>query len=280
MDLVKKKSKKADGNEKSKPHNSLSDELERIQALINAPHMREMRARSGPNAKHVGVRPRKAATIILVDDESADVRILMGERNKNLKFMPGALVFPGGAVDKKDAHVPVSSQLHGDTCKQLMRHITPRAGKLAAKALAVAAVRELAEETGLLIGHKSTGIEPSRLPPEFAAQQFLPDISGLRLLARAVTPPGLSRRYDTWFFIAKASLINWRPKGGFAPSGELEKLRWIKPRDAINENTREITRVIMVELMNRLDHDPHLSNICSVPYYAARHGVFTRTIME
>lgn len=278
--MAAKKTNLVNQDPNSKQSGILSDELERVQALINAPHMREMRARSGPNAKHIGVRPRKASTIIVVDDTSPDVRILMGERNKNLKFMPGALVFPGGAVDRGDAHVPVSGELHPKTSQRLIHHIKPRAGHLAAKGLAVAAVRELAEETGLLIGQRKSDAEITRLPQEFAAQQFYPDLSGLRLLARAVTPPGLSRRFDTWFFIAKASNIGWRPESGFAPSGELERLRWISPSNAINENTREITRVIMVELMNRLNSDPDLSHDWSAPHYAARHGVFSRTIME
>ncbi len=42
------------------------------------------------------------------------------------------------------------------------------------------------------------------------------------------------------------------PAEGFISSGELEDLQWIRPQDAIRSDTREITRVILVELMNRL----------------------------
>lgn len=257
---------------------TLEREIDRLQQMITSPQMRKMRTRATKSGQPY-IRPRNAATIILVDGEPGNFRILMGHRNKNMKFMPGALVFPGGAVDRGDGDIPSIDTMDQNTNKCIFNNLRAKPTNRAARALALAATRELAEETGLLLGKSSNH------PPEhkdwhfFKDQNLAPAISSLRLLARAITPPGAPRRFDTWFFIAPASAIGFTPEGGFAPSGELENLRWLSPQEAITQNTQEITRVMLVELINRLESGVQFDANSPVPNYYFSHGRFQRELM-
>jgi len=257
----------------------LDAEITRIQALIQSPQMRELRERN--IREHRMIRPRNAATLVVVDGERGNERVLMGRRNRALKFMPGALVFPGGAVDPLDMRVPTADDIDPATARRIEAAYRGRPGAGSARALAVASVRELAEETGILVGARNA--EPVRHSKSaihaFETERALPAISPLRLLARAITPPGPPRRFDTWFFVVRSDAIAHRPENGVRSSGELEELRWLRPTDAIRSDTREITRVILVELMHRLSVDPKLSSVFPAPCYRSRRGVFTRTMI-
>ena len=251
----------------SQPDNAseISSERERIEEMINSPKMRDVR---GKNRQQYGyVRPKNASTLILLDGTGSNTRVLMGRRNKSLKFMPGALVFPGGSVDRTDGSIPTATELGEITESRLISSMRGKPTRRGAKALAVAAVREVAEESGLLIG--STGEFPSNHTDwdAFKKHGVIPSISDLRLFSRAITPPGMSRRFDTWFFAANATSVGYVPESGFEPDGELEELQWIKPEVAIAEDTREITRVMLVELIHRLNKDPDLSEEYPAPFY-------------
>jgi 8-oxo-dGTP pyrophosphatase MutT (NUDIX family) len=143
----------------------------------------------------------------------------------------------------------------------------------------MAAVRELSEECGLLIG--KPGLFPCLHPDwsAFAERGMAPSLSGLSVLARAITPPGPPRRFDTWFLVTTAERIAYMPDAGFNPSGELEELQWIRPRDAMDGDTREITRVMLVELLHRLERDPGLDPDYPAPFYQTRHRRFHKTMM-
>lgn len=253
----------------------LGEEIARIEAMIRAPHTRNLSNRpQGP-----ALRPRNASTLVLVDGEPGAERVLMGRRNRALKFMPGALVFPGGAVDANNSRLIVADELAQPTKDRIEAHYRGRFGQMSARALAVAAVRELAEETGILVGRQVAQPQAGSRLKCFADHNVTPMIGGLALLARAITPPGPPRRFDTWFFVARASSIAHVPPGGFLPSGELEELRWIRPRDAMGSDTREITRVMLVELMQRLKSDPGLDPAHPVPFYSSRHRHFHRRVI-
>ena len=243
----------------------LESEVERIETMINSPEVREMRNRTRETQGYV--RPRNAATMILIDGSVDNPKVLMGKRNKKLKFMPGALVFPGGSVDRFDGSVPATGELTDTTANRLREAMRGRPTERGARALGIAAIREVSEESGLLIGKNGAFSSTHEHWQDFHRQQIMPDLSGLRLFARAVTPPGMARRFDTWFFLAHAAEVGFTPKGGFSPDGELEALQWIEPEKAIGENTREITRVMLVELIRRLREDRELSDTYPAPYY-------------
>ncbi|MBO6816604.1 MAG: NUDIX hydrolase [Rhizobiaceae bacterium] len=243
----------------------LVSEIDRVQEMINSPQMRDMRERVRKKGDYI--RPKNAATMILIDGSGSKLRVLMGRRNKNLKFMPGALVFPGGSVDRHDGSVKSCDELNVITQSRLLDAMRGRPTKRGARALAIAAIREVAEESGLLIGKPGNFSSDHEDWADFNERQIVPSMAGMRLFARAITPPGMPRRFDTWFFLARSHDVGFTPEGGFDPDGELEDLQWITPQAAILENTREITRVMLVELINRLRQDPDLSESFPAPYY-------------
>ncbi len=268
----------SDRDDHSKNLALLDGEIGRIQRIIDAPQSRHLRDHAGPSVGPA-VRPKNAATMILIDNDGPKPRILMGRRNRALKFMPGAFVFPGGSVDRADGSIPSIDELDEATHERIRAHARGRPTPRTARALGMAAIREMCEETGLLIGRSSSSPPGHPHWQPFAARGIGPSLSGLRLLARAITPPGMRRRFDTWFFVGTADTIGHVPAGGFEPSGELEGLQWIAPDEAIAADTREITRVILVELMNRLERDPGLDPVYPAPFYSAVHGRFNRTMM-
>lgn len=230
-------------------------------------------------ANQANIRTKLAATLILLKVVDGQKKVLMGKRNANLRFMPGALVFPGGRVDRADHFVKTASPLPNLVEKRLTNNIGKSYSPRAAKALGVSAIRELCEETGLIIG--KAGEFKNKHPDwqDFTKAGMVPDLGGLRLLGRAVTPPGNVRRFDTWFFITKETAISFSPPFGFDPSGELEELQWISPENAIKDNTRPITRVLLAELMERLEFDPELNKDPEIPFYRNRGGSFIRSMI-
>lgn len=256
---------------------SLDSEVSRIEGMINSDKAREFRTKTRKEYDYI--KPKNASTMILIDGPKNDPVILMGKRNKKLKFMPGALVFPGGSVDKYDGSVPVANELSEKTEARLLQAMRGKPTKRGARALGVAAVREVAEESGLLLGRSGEFNTDHEDWEDFCKRGLVPSLSALRLFSRAITPPGNSRRFDTWFFIAHASEVGFAPEGGFDPDGELEDLQWIRPHEAITANTREITRVMLVELMQRLEKDPSLSDDYPAPHYQTVGNHFRKTVI-
>src|SRR3954452_23283272 len=104
-------------------------------------------------------RPVDAATLILVDRNAATPKVLVGKRHDKVVFMPGKFVFPGGRVDKTDNRVPVAAPIAKALEENLLKG-TPKITASRARALAIAAIREACEETGLCLGSKSDGAAP------------------------------------------------------------------------------------------------------------------------
>lgn len=143
-------------------------------------------------------RPKKAATIILWQGPRDNPRILMGQRASRHDFMPSVYVFPGGRVDRADSYAGSSGEISPRTKTVLEAAYSPRQ----ARALLLAAVRETYEETSLMLGRPA---EQSRNLNHksydgFRAAGQLPDIGGIEVIGRAITPPRRHKRFDTWFF--------------------------------------------------------------------------------
>src|ERR1700749_4134703 len=156
---------------------------------------------------HPYFRPRDAATLILVDRSGSIPKVLVGKRHDKVVFMPGKFVFPGGRVDKADYRVPVAAPITSELETNLAKG-SPKTPASRARSLAIAAIREAWEEPGLVLGRKAefkARLEGAWKP--FADAGLLPDPSSLFLTARAITPPGRVRRFDTRFFTADASAI-------------------------------------------------------------------------
>src|ERR1700704_4497862 len=98
-------------------------------------------------------RPVDAATLILIDRSGATPKVLVGKRHDKVVFMPGKFVFPGGRVDKSDNRIPVAAPISQAIEAKLLKG-SPKIAPSRARALAVAAIREACEETGLCLGCK------------------------------------------------------------------------------------------------------------------------------
>jgi glyoxylase-like metal-dependent hydrolase (beta-lactamase superfamily II)/8-oxo-dGTP pyrophosphatase MutT (NUDIX family) len=171
----------------------------------------------------MAITPKDAGSVIILKDRE-DPKMLWVKRSPKLMFMGGFHAFPGGQLDKEDAGIPVSD-CEGDEA-----------------AMRACAVREIFEETGLLLAEGAERLSPAQIAERRRAladgsktfEQMLKEddlkISGSALpqAGRWVTPPFAPRRFDTWFFLA------WLPDGQEATveTGELETAEWMRPQEA------------------------------------------------
>lgn len=228
---------------------------------------------------HANVRPRDASTLILLDRSGDVPKVLMGKRHHGHVFMPGRYVFPGGRIDPADRRMPVAAPLDPLMEAKLMMQIRrPSPGR--AQTLALAAIRETFEETGLLLGKKS---ETAPAAPDAAWQAFveakiLPDLSVMHFVARAVTPPNRNRRYDTRFFTADATTIAHKIEGKVGPDSELVDLVWL-PLPDIKQHIElmAITELVLRELQAQIDEG--FSHDLPVPYFHVVHGRRVRDML-
>jgi 8-oxo-dGTP pyrophosphatase MutT (NUDIX family) len=219
---------------------------------------------SGGALKPTRARPRDAATLVIIDRTGAVPRILMGRRRADLAFMPNKFVFPGGRVDAGDGLAPSLDELPTPERDKLMLAMLGRPSQRRARALGIAAVRETLEETGIVIGSFAT--EPE------AAARFLPRLSGLDYFARAITPPGRTRRYDTRFFCVDARAISAQ---GHACDDELSGLDWFTLEGVRALDLPSITRMIVDDVAKLVDRQPGLTSD-SVPFYHQSFGTQRR----
>jgi 8-oxo-dGTP pyrophosphatase MutT (NUDIX family) len=226
----------------------------------------------------VNRRSKDAATLIVVDHSSATPKIMLGRRHKGQAFLPGKFVFPGGAMDARDRLMRVAAPLHPAVKVKLMLKVVRRS-KTIASALALAAIRETFEETGLLLGVRRTDNRP--VPKgawsKFATLGYYPDLSALHLIARAVTPPRYPRRFDTRFFTVDASAIVHRVKDTVRPDAELVELIWVPIDETHRIDMPVITGLVLQDLKARIAAG--FARHLPVPYYRMRHKDFVRELL-
>jgi 8-oxo-dGTP pyrophosphatase MutT (NUDIX family) len=201
-------------------------------------------------------RPRDAATLILVErSERGAARVLMGKRHGGARFMPGKFVFPGGRVEPEDRRMAAAGALDPDVEEKLNVRVR-RPSPNFARALALAAIRETFEETGLAIGVPDYGA-PENPPPgawaRFAATGVHPALEAIDFLARAITPPGRPRRFDARFLTVDARFIAGRVEGAVHSEAELVELVWTPLDDARNLDLPAITHAALDDLKQALD---------------------------
>ncbi len=221
------------------------------------------------------LRPRDAATLVLVDRTGGSApRVLMGRRRPDQVFLPDTFVFPGGRVEMADRTLARSHRLppHEEQCLKIA--MRGRASDIRATALALAAVRETFEETGVIVGEPGDHDAPARTGgwAGFQAQGFRPRVGALAFFARAITPPGRPRRYDTRFFLADASEIAHRTDRS---DGELLDIDWFTLSRARTLKLPSITRHVIEDIAALMDR-PHTD---AVPFYVHRYGRLERTLL-
>lgn len=213
------------------------------------------------------LRPRDAATLLLLRRDQGKTQVLSGRRSDKHKFMPGVYVFPGGRRDPTDSRILVSGTLAETIARKLAYKSGTRMTEARMRALAVAAIRETYEEAGLAIGLPHGKLN--------ATLPFTPDIGPLRLVGRAITPPGRSRRFDTRFFALFAEEANI-DLASLKPSAELETLEWVNVDEIGDLKMPGITLAILADIGAMLKLSPELSVDLPVPFYYMRSGKFIR----
>lgn len=168
------------------------------------------------------VRPRHAASLILLRKTLAGPQVLMGRRPAKSRFAPDVFVFPGGRLDAADFARPVLAPL-AEACVRR----TGADGRLAA-ALASAAIRETEEETGLTLVN---------------------DHAPLTLAARAITPTISPVRFHARFFTADADIAS----GEAVDSSELADLAWRSLEESLTMPLYDITEEVLRTLQRRGD---------------------------
>ena len=185
------------------------------------------------NARKPVVRPRDAASLILLRGEGRALEVLAGRRPLHVKFMPGVYVFPGGAIDPPDR---VAWCVESGT-----ESLGPRLARCAR-----AAVRETWEEAGVLVGRAAAAPPPAASPAAPIEQAYrerglVAAMDLLTYVGRAITPSHSFRRFNTRFFLGDGGNVFGEP----AASEELEDVGWhLIGREPL-ESFRDVTRFML-----------------------------------
>ncbi|MBS0233053.1 MAG: NUDIX hydrolase [Proteobacteria bacterium] len=211
---------------------------------------------------------RDAACLLVVDLSQAEPKLLMGRRHADQVFLPDKWVFPGGRVEDEDRRfADLFSGVFSP--RDLANEIRP---------FALAGIRELYEETGLLIGSDEPFDSTTPVWKMFAASGQTPAPVHLFPLARAITPPGRVRRYDTWFFMASADALS---ANHATTDGELLDLDWFTFSEAANLDLPNITRLILNDVTAVLANARAIHDSSeTLPFYYYDNSSFRRELIS
>jgi recombination protein RecT len=151
--------------------------------------------------------PRPAATVIAARDGVDGIEVLVLQRSSASRFLPGYVVFPGGAVDASDAEL--ARRWFGD----------------AGEATRACAIRELAEETGLAL--TSNGLRPDA---DGAVDEAPPTPDALRQISHWIAPEEVPVRFDARFFALSVANDAKPTSEPTADGAEAEHAWWADPR--------------------------------------------------
>ena len=188
------------------------------------------------------VVPRPASTILLLRDspDAREIEVFMMVRHYEIDFNSGALVFPGGSVDKGDKAIIATPELYsgGEGLDE------------ATLSFRIAAIRETFEESGILLARPtgSNALVDARRASEIEAAHRADLCDGkitfLKVLAdngmvlaldelipyaHWITPAGMPKRFDTWFFLAAAPPEQLGAHDGRESTDSI----WVSPREAL-----------------------------------------------
>lgn len=235
------------------------------------------RVKLGPGTG-VSLKPKDAATLILIDRSGKAPRVLMGKRHHSHKFMPGKYVFPGGRLDAADRAIKPADELGADCTRRLGLNVV-KWTESRGRALALASIRETAEETGLLIGKEDANGVTSKADAwsPFVSKKIRPSLSALTFVARAITPPKRPKRFDTRFFLADKQSIGAEIAGIVTADTELVSLDWLTFDEAQGVELPNITKVVLKEIADRLKTGEIAR---PAPFYFYKPGGFQRKLLD
>lgn len=201
-------------------------------------------------------KPRPAATLLLLREAEGAPEVFMLQRTASAVFLPGAYVFPGGALDADDASERAFSRVRGLDDAQASARLGLPAGGLA---YWVAAARECFEESGILLAfdRDDRPVEPRRVDDlerlrrelnagslsfsEFLANEDLYiHAQEIAYYSHWITAPGRPRRFSTRFFVACA------PAGQHGAHDRSETVHsvWVSARDALARGEKKEIELI------------------------------------
>lgn len=174
--------------------------------------------------------PLPAASVILLRD--APFEVLMLRRHGGASFVPNAWVFPGGIAEDLDYELA-----HGD----------------ALNALRITALRETFEEAGVWLGaplddaeHKRRRLLAGSLTMRHILAEAPADLEQLVWTSRWITPEGLPKRFDTYFFLAGVA----RDVVATPEENEAVEVTWISPADALARHASNEMQMVFPTLRN------------------------------
>jgi 8-oxo-dGTP pyrophosphatase MutT (NUDIX family) len=183
-------------------------------------------------ARRPVIRPRDAASLILLRGAGGELEVLAGRRPLHVRFMPGVHVFPGGAIDLPDCrawNVETGAEAVG-----------PRLARSAR-----AALRETWEEVGVLVGRPADRLpaSPATRPIERAYREnrLAARLDLLTYVGRAITPSHSHRRFNTRFFLSDAAHVFGEP----VSSEELEDVGWYPVGKQLLGSFADVTRFML-----------------------------------
>ncbi len=209
------------------------------------------------------VRPRDAASLILLCLEGREHRVLVGRRPPEARFLPGCYVFPGGAVEPDDSRARPASALNAGMVDSMAV-----GGKgIRALGLAMAAVRETFEETGLLLAEPGD-VGPVRSPSWSAirAHGVAPALHRLAYVGRAITPVPSPIRFHARFFVADAQYTT----GALGGDSELEDLHWCSVNELARLPTIDVQSFMLAHAIATLTGND--SKTTGTPLFTQRAG--------
>ena len=186
-------------------------------------------------------RAHDAASLIIYRQRGNAKEVLMGRRKKQARFAPGVYVFPGGMLDSADSKI-------NSTMPFKLAGLSKQAGAKF-QALALTAVRETFEETGLLLGQKGSLAKVEH--PSWEDCRLLgmvPALQHLSYLGRAITPSDSATRFHARFFVADFKQFS----GSLIDEGELLDLRWVKLASVYELPMFDVTEFMLNELQRFL----------------------------
>ena len=202
-------------------------------------------------------RPKDAATLIIV---RAGIKptLLMGKRAASHHFMPNKFVFPGGRFDLIDQRLRVPGNLSKPVMQRLRKHTPAAVTEHKLRGLALTAIRETFEETGLVVGRPTTQHVQTGHPiwREYLDQGVEPPLEHMDFIARAITPTYHTRRFDTRFFLVHDEFIHNDPERITDVSGELNQLHWLTLDAARGLDLPSVTRWVLDIVEQRIQLAP------------------------
>ena len=187
------------------------------------------------------VEPRDAASLIIVRRDPGGATVLMGRRKRTASFIPDAYVFPGGAIEPADQVARAATRLGRETLARMSRSSDAQHSHI----LAMAAVRETFEESGLVVG------KPGEVGPVAGegwkgmhALGLAPALDRLDYLGRAITPEKRPKRFHARFFMVGAEHV----VGDLGGDGELLDLRWVPLDDTGDLRIIDVTQFMLDEV--------------------------------